>query len=701
MSAIDKKEIQYLKMVQDFIDREVVKLNNLAVELENKVMDEGQKFSLDNPYASVYGGNIVTEHQHSMERKIQRCENAKNEAFFLQKIRSNPYFARIDFAEDGYDAEEFYIGIKTLFDEKELAPYVYDWRAPVASLFYEDFDDGKAYFDAPSGKIEGQVQKRYQYKFKDGQLTSCFESELKVDDVILQKALSESSTDRLKVIVNSIQKEQNRAIRFGGDKNLIVCGPAGSGKTSVGFHRLAYLLYANRNSLSSAEIVMFTGSDIFASYVSDIIPELGEAPIKDFNFYKMISRQLGSIKYSDYYSLTESILTGSKKRVAEAKIKYSKNFIDFLEKYVQEKSVGFTGFSLYGDEVYSGEEIAALLAKKRKIRKFNDQLRIITTYSQEKIDQYFAENYNKIYEILNEETSILDETAEQVSKMREEIKNQARQKLQKELDGNDFHTLGEVYEQYEKETGCTTPLFKNYKKNLGRNFIEFEDAILIIYIKCLLGKIALRTNVRHVLIDEAQDFSPIQHKIIKYLYPKANFTILTDARQAIFPFINSTDIAELASIYEAETMELKKSFRSTKEINAFAMKLLKNVDYETFDRSGDEPEIIETENVIDEIKLSLKNAEGSACVITKTTALAREIFNRLIDEFDVEIYDDRKKIFSDKIGIMPVAYTKGLEFDNVIIVSNSENDFYSKGSEPFLYMASTRALHKLKIVKEK
>ena len=701
MAEIDKKELDYARKVQCFIDAEAEKLSNLSVELENKVMDEGQKFSLDNPYAAVYGGNILTDHHISMERKIQRSENAKQDAYFLKKLWNNPYFARIDFTEDGFDAEQFYIGIKTLFDEKELSPYVYDWRAPVSSLFYEDFDGEKAYYDAPSGRIEGKIDKRCQYKFKKGELISCFESELKVDDVILQKALSEGSTDRLKVIVSSIQKEQNRAIRFGGDKNLIVCGPAGSGKTSVGFHRLAYLLYTNRENLSSAEIVMFTGSDIFASYVSDIIPELGEAPIIDFNFYRLMSRQLGGMKFSDYYSLTEDILNGNKKREAAAKIKYSAEFIAFLEKEIKEKEYGFSGFTLYGDEVYSGAEIAETLRRKKKSRKFSDQLQILRDFAEEKIEEYFSENYEKIYEILHEETSILDDTADEVRQKRDNIKEQARQKLQKELEGNDYQTLSEIFDKFEAQNDCGVKLSKEFKKDTGRGFISFEDALLIIYIKALLGKIAVHTDVRHVLIDEAQDFAPIQHKVIKYLYPKANFTILTDSRQAIFPYLNSTDINEIAEIYSAEIMDLKKSYRSTRQINAFAKSLLKNADYETFDRNGDEPKIIETDNAVAEIKKSLAGIEGSACIITKTTALAREIYNGLIADTDVEIYDDRKKIFSDKIGVMSVTYTKGLEFDNVIIVSDSKNDFYADGSEPFLYMAATRALHKLKIIKVK
>ncbi len=700
MDKISNEEIRYLEKVQKFIDDEIEKLTNLSVELENKIMAEGQKFSLDNPYAAVYGGNNLNELHYSIERKIQRSENAKQEVYFLKKLRNNPYFARIDFEEQGFDEESFYIGIKSLFDEREIAPYVYDWRAPVASLFYEDFDDNNGYFEAPSGEIHGKINKRYQYKFRNGKLCSCFESELKIDDNILQKALSENATDKLKVIVSSIQSEQNKAIRFADDKNLIVYGPAGSGKTSVGFHRLAYLLYANRNSLSSAEIVMFTGSDIFASYVSDIIPELGEAPIRDFDFYKLMSRTLGSIRYNDYYSLAESVITNDKKRTAEAEIKYSEKFISFLQKYVKEKTFDFSSFTIYDDIVFNGKELSDILTQKRKIRGFNERLNLLNTFAEEKIERYFSDNYEKIYQIVNDETSIIDDTAEQVRIMRKDLKEKAKTQIFKELDGNDSITLYEAYKAFEDKHNTGITVSESYKSKLNKKSVDFEDALLILFIKCIQGKIAVHTNVRHVLIDEAQDFSSVQHRIIKYLYPKAKFTVLTDSRQAIIPFINCTDIKKIAEIYSAEIINLKKSYRSTKQINNFAKKFIDESDYETFDRNGEEPETVKTNNILCEIKNSLKSVSGSTCIITKTTALARSIYNQLITDTDVTLYDDRKKIFTNKIGIMPVIYTKGLEFDNVIIVSNSENDFYLPGSEPYFYMASTRALHKLKIITE-
>ncbi|MGN1479489.1 MAG: HelD family protein [Acutalibacteraceae bacterium] len=700
MKKVEQAELDYLKKVRDFIDREIESLDNMRQELEDKIISEGKKFAMDDPYLSVYGGTALTDLQYSIERKISRCENAKSEAYYLKKIKSHPYFARVDFKEEGYDADKFYIGLKSLFDDKESEPYVYDWRAPVAALFYEDFDDSAAWYDAPSGRIEGEILKKRQYKFENGEIVYCFDNTLKIDDYVLQQALSEGSTDRLKVIVSSIQKEQNKAIRFGSDKNLIISGPAGSGKTSVGFHRIAYLLYRNRNSLSSAEIVMFTGSDIFASYVSDIIPELGEAPIADFNFYSLTDKIEGDYKILDYYHSAESVINNEPDARRFAEVKYSDSFIKFLTGYIKKLPIEFSDFCLYGDTVYTGRSMSEHLKKRIKHSTFAEQVESLSIEANEKIEQYFSENYQKIYEIADAQSSILDDTGEYIESMKKEIKQRAKAQLETELAADNTKMLLGAYEQFETKNKDASGIAADFKEKLRDKILTFEDSMLILYIRCLLGRVEQKSDVRHVLIDEAQDFSPLQHQIIRFIYPKANFTVLTDSNQAIAPSLNTTDINTLESIYSAETLTLHKSYRSTVQISSFAKNLLQTADYEVFDRNGNEPEIIETEDIYPLIKSELETDEESVCIITKTTAQAREIYNRLIETDDVELYDDKSKIFSGKAAVMPLVYTKGLEFDKVIIYDGGD-EFFGEENKPYLYMAATRALHTLKIIKKK
>lgn len=699
MKNIEPEELEYLKSVRDFMDREILKLKNLSQELEDKIMAEGKKFSMDDPFLSVYGGPALTELHYSIERKLQRAENAKQEAYFLGKLKSHPYFARVDFKEDGWPSESFYIGIKSLFDEKEISPYVYDWRAPVSSLFYEEFD-GKARYDAPSGKIEGEIEKKRQYKFENGELVYCFDSDIKIDDFILQQALSESSTDRLKVIVGSIQKEQNRAIRFGSDKNLVIYGPAGSGKTSVGFHRLAYMLYRNRENLSSAQIVMLTGSDIFASYVADIIPELGEAPIKDMNIYSLLSEIPGDCRVLDYYDQAESVMSDDEKRIEKIKIKYSDEMELFIKSYTEKMAFSISDFSLYGDIVYKGNTLSAYL-KRRNGTPFSELLAAAISYAEEKIDSYFSENYQKIYEIADKQSSILDNTGEYIENMKKEIKADVRKKLENELDVDDRFTLLNIYKSYENKHLKNSALSSDFENSLENGIIKFEDALLILLVRCLLGKVKRFIDVRHVLIDEAQDCPALEHKIIKYLYPKATFTVLTDPNQAIVPLINTPKLDQIQKIYSAEILELKKSYRSTKQISLFAKNLLDSPDYETFERNGSEVLQEDSDDIIKLIKDEKEKSDGSFCVITKTTSDAKRIYNALIKDTDVEIYDNKDKFFSGKAAILPVVYSKGLEFDNVLLINTKQNNFLAEKNKPYLYMAATRALHNLKIISEK
>ncbi|MGN1169704.1 MAG: UvrD-helicase domain-containing protein, partial [Acutalibacteraceae bacterium] len=255
-----------------------------------------------------------------------------------------------------------------------------------------------------------------------------------------------------------------------------------------------------------------------------------------------------------------------------------------------------------------------------------------------------------------------------------------------------------AYEQFESKNKYASGISDDFKKKLNGKILTFEDSMLILYIRCLLGRVEQKSDVRHVLIDEAQDFSPLQHKIIRFIYPRANFTVLTDSNQAIAPSLNTTDIGTLESVYSAETLTLHKSYRSTVQISEFAKNLLGSADYEVFERNGAEPEIIETDDIYPLIKPELETDDETVCIITKTTAQAREIYNRLIDSADVELYDDKGKIFSGKAAVMPLVYTKGLEFDKVIIYDGGD-DFFGEKNKPYLYMAATRALHNLTIIK--
>ncbi|MCL1786803.1 MAG: UvrD-helicase domain-containing protein, partial [Defluviitaleaceae bacterium] len=291
----EQAEVKKLAVVKDEILSQVNELSDGLEKKRGEVLDARNEMWREarrviRGFDDVADLHIFAEEVASQE--MQYGETSKM-LLKLKKMMNEPYFARIDFAEDGYgDREEIYIGRYSLFDEATQSFHVYDWRAPISSLYY-DYGVGKAQFTVPGQngsrdiRIEGKVLLKRQYQIEKGELLYLFDNDIAIDDEILRRELSKSADASIKTIVNTIQKEQNKAIRAEAN-NVLVYGPAGSGKTSVGLHRLAYLLYRHRNSLTSAKVRIFSPSPIFASYIAGIIPELGEEDVQDLDFPTLI-----------------------------------------------------------------------------------------------------------------------------------------------------------------------------------------------------------------------------------------------------------------------------------------------------------------------------------------------------------------------------------------------------------------------------
>ncbi|NLA76237.1 MAG: helicase IV, partial [Clostridiales bacterium] len=305
-------ENEKLASTLEFISERIATLGVRAEKRLEDAMRAGRKFNEDDPYGSVYGGIELTELQYVVAKELDDSDELRREVHILKKLLKEPYFARVDFRADSEnETEKIYIGLKNLYDEDTMEMFVCDWRAPVASLFYNDFDLG-AYYDAPNGRINGHIALKRQYKFEDGKLLYAVDSDIKIDDEILREVLAKGSEDKLKIIVSSIQREQNSAIRYSGARNLLVSGPAGSGKTSIGMHRMAYLLYNDRESLYSKDIYMFTNNNLFASYVADIIPELGEEDIIKTELFGIFRENIDEDVYTvfDHYDQAEALISG-------------------------------------------------------------------------------------------------------------------------------------------------------------------------------------------------------------------------------------------------------------------------------------------------------------------------------------------------------------------------------------------------------
>ncbi len=697
-SKEEQQEQLYFEKVKSFLNSEIIRLKDLIVTYKARVKAQGEKFNEDNPNGGMYAGVELTELHYEMENQLQEIENAHYDISFYEKLKNSPYFARVDFTPNRTGRkQEIYIGLKTLQEKETYNTLVCDWRAPISSLFYDDFNSSDAYFNAPSGVMEGKLSLKRQYKFQNGELKGFVNSDIKIDDDILRDVLGENTHEHLRVIVNSIQREQNKAIRYSDSKNLIVYGPAGSGKTSVGFHRIAYLLYRNRKELVSSEIVMFSNNDIFSSYVADIIPELGEMPINYSSFYNIFKAELSEYSVLDYYDLANSLINDDSLRKKNAVLKYDEKFIDYLKVHAENYLPEFKDVTLYDEIIISKEDVLDRYVSDGENAPSARAERLVS-FVNGVIDEYFIEHKEEIYEIIDLESSIDEDTSKLYKMKRRELKHNVGRALRESVLADPVKIYINILENYVNTIGSGDDVLKLTKENLEKRILDFPDALGVVFTKCVMGESAVLNGVKHILIDEAQDLSLLQHRIILTMFPRAKYTLLLDTNQAINPEINSVSVEKLAELYNANSLYLNRSYRSTEEINTLALSLLpKEKEYDIFTRNGEEVQYKKGEGEFRNTLKEYAEKSPSVAIITKTIEEARELHKELIKEFPkVRLCDNKSCVLSEAPIIMPLVLTKGLEFDSVIVF-NKDNTFNGDSNKPYLYMAVTRALHRLTI----
>jgi DNA helicase-2/ATP-dependent DNA helicase PcrA len=357
--------------------------------------------------------------------------------------------------------------------------------------------------------------------------------------------LGENTHEHLRVIVNSIQREQNKAIRYSDSKNLIVYGPAGSGKTSVGFHRIAYLLYRNRKELVSSEIVMFSNNDIFSSYVADIIPELGEMPINYSSFYNIFKAELSEYSVLDYYDLANSLINGDVLRKKNAVLKYDEKFIDYLKVHAENYLPEFKDVTLYDEVIISKDDILDRYVSDSENAPSARAERLVS-FVNGVIDEYFIEHKEEIYETIDLESSIDEDTSKLYKMKRRELKHNVGRTLRECVLADPVKIYINILENYVNTIGSGADVLKLTKENLEKRILDFPDALGVVFTKCVMGESAVLNGVKHILIDEAQDLSLLQHRIILTMFPRAKYTLLLDTNQAINPEINLVSVEKLA-----------------------------------------------------------------------------------------------------------------------------------------------------------
>lgn len=603
-------------------------------------------------------------------------ESVINKRKRLTKILAIPYFGRIDFLEKKENSKvmPIYIGIHTFYDPESRATLIHDWRAPVSSMFY-DHELGEAGYRSPSGEIKGVISLKRQYRIRGGKMEFMIESALTVHDDILQKELSSNADDKMKNIVATIQREQNRIIRNEDIRTLIIQGVAGSGKTSIALHRIAYLLYTFRDSISSKDILIISPNKVFSDYISNVPPELGEETVPETSMEQILSGVLEhKYKYQTYFGLVNELLEKpSSSLIDRIAYKASFGFISELDKFILH--IENTYFKAADVKLTKYITIPAPFIEEQYLR-----------FNRYPIRRRFDAMADYMLDMLKIQYAFTVTTA-------------GRNLLKKEIrlmfaGNNDI----QVYKDFFKWTN-NPGMFKMRKGHT----LEYSDLAPLAYLHLALeGNGNQPFRVKHLLIDEMQDYSPIQYKVIQKLFP-CRKTVLGDAGQSVNPYGSSTAETIQKSLTASEIMKLCKSYRSTFEITDFAQKIHPNAELEPVARHGEKPQILQFGSAVEElsgimglISTYRKSGYKSLGIICKTEQQARKMADMLKSYAnDISFLSSQSSAFVQGIVITSAHMAKGLEFDEVIIPQTDERNYRSEIDKSMLYVAVTRAMHRL------
>ncbi|RSD26053.1 RNA polymerase recycling motor HelD [Mesobacillus subterraneus] len=681
---------------------------------------------------------LLSERERTQTQMIKQLET-------LSRLRFSPYFGRIDFKEQGEsNTEKIYLGIASLMDETEENFLIYDWRAPISGLYY-DYSPGPAQYQTETETIEGTMELKRQFVIKGGKIKAMFETGVTIGDEMLQEVLGNNADTQMKTIVATIQKEQNQIIRNDKSSLVVVQGVAGSGKTSAAMQKVAYLLYRYRNIIKSENIMLFSPNPLFNSYVATVLPELGEENMQQATFQEYLATRFGGqYELEDPFEQMEYLLEAKKdehfyNRVESIRFKSSLEFKELLDTYIEKltkETLSFKNIGFKKRTIISGQEIAEYydsldgnisipnriqlvkewlliqLKKKAKVEQSKE-------WVEKEIQFLEKEDYLESFKHSQQKQGNDDDTFHDYDReqrwLSEVVVKRRFKPLFNLVKKLKFINIRSIYIDFFKEyqhktdnlpvnwsTSCAKTI-----ANLENRFIAYEDATPFLYLQDLIEGRKSNTSIRHVFIDEAQDYTPFQFAYIKMLFPYSKMTLLGDINQAIYsgptgaPAILAQPELDFG---ERETYSLTKTYRSTRQIVEFTRQLIEGGDMiEPFNRPGPKPVAIQTRDpkghinkVNDLIEQLQKSGHKNIAVICKTAKESRTAFTAIKQTHDVRLIEKGTLTFENGTNVVPTYLAKGIEFDAVIIYDSSS---YTRDEERKLfYTACTRAMHELYIL---
>ncbi|WP_312025004.1 RNA polymerase recycling motor HelD [Listeria booriae] len=655
----------------------------------------------------------------------------------LRKLKDSPYFSRVDFTpDDTSETTPIYIGIAGLSNETEDDYLIYDWRAPISSMYY-DFSPGPAEYASMEKIISGTMDLKRQFIIRHGELQSMFDTNVAIGDELLKEVLGNNASDKMKNIVATIQKEQNQIIRNVKNNYLIVQGVAGSGKTSVALQRAAYLLYHYKEELNNDNMLLFSPNPLFSSYIASVLPDLGETSIQQLTFQAYVEKRLGKhLTIESPFSQMEYLLTTENAaRKAGIRFKASLAFKEYIDQYADQLSTDglvFKNIALRGNIIISKEAIGAYfysldhtISIPNRMSMTKDWLlEELAFLEKEERDKDWVkdeaelldiEDYTEVYHDLqdNAEDDTFDDFDKELKILTAKIARKYFRKIRAAVSKLKFLHVTALYKKLFDVQADYASLPENWDavcvytlESLRQRELLYEDTSPYMYLEDKLTRLKTNTQIKHLFIDEAQDYSPFQFFVLQQLFPSARMTILGDIHQAIY--MHTLNSATLFSGEEVQTdntekIELHKSYRSTRQIVDFTRHLLAvDLEIEPFERDGEKPSFVlcmdeqeRDEKLRHTLSRLVGKEYGTIAVICKTAAESAAMYELLSPAFDVQLATEHSYSYDSGIIVLPAYLAKGIEFDAVIIPDASAHNYEKTFEQNLFYTACTRAMHEL------
>ncbi|GAK30484.1 ATP-dependent DNA helicase [Weissella oryzae SG25] len=678
----------------------------------------------------------VRQQQQMLQERELAVNTAEHQADVLQRLKQRPYFARIDIQEPGADKPEaIYIGLASFSDGVDNF-LIYDWRAPISSVYY-DANLGPVEYETPDGVQKADLQLKRQFQIEDGTIITLFDTNETVGDQLLLNALAGESSTKMKSIVTTIQKEQNKIIRNTAAELLFVQGAAGSGKTSAVLQRVAFLLYRYRGRINAGQVVMFSPNQLFNDYIDQVLPELGEQNMVQMTYYQYASRRLPKLQLETLQERFEAQATGAVKQIID--LKGTSRYFKAMEEYAQslnQAEIRVRPIKFRGEEIISKEQVAAIYysfnenynlgnrlqaTKERLLKMVQGRIgsEMQKTWVEDTVQALSKEEYDSLLGDNPREFKSDDQEFKTLAKL---IVTQELAPIMRGISRNRFININNQFVHFLQtvptlinlaDYGLTeqewTEGIKATVKMMRQGELALADMTPFMFLFDLIKGSRGERDIRFVFIDEIQDYTPFQLAFLKFAFPRARFTMLGDLNQAIFTKENAVSLqSELTNLFDpakSEYIQLTQTYRSTQQITDYSKAILiDGAKIDAFERTGDLPKVqiladdaTMAQAALAQLQANIAEGETTA-IITKTLAEAELVYDLLRDQTDVTIIRTENQRLVPGTIIVPAYLAKGLEFDAVIMWDASAQNYHGDDERQLVYTIASRAMHQLTVL---